>query len=214
MVTVFDLDDTLYNEIDFVKSGFQAVASSLSGTSDRYYETMWNYFLKQGSGKVFNHLIDTFNIPLSIDEMVRIYRSHTPSIILSDLSVTVLKAARELGPTALITDGAAQMQIEKFNALGLSEWIDFPVFTDLYGTKKPEPLAFEMIMDHFHLEQKFVYLSDNPNKDFFAPNQLDWLTIRYKNPDGIYRDAISNAMHEITSLDCAIPLLQTYAKEK
>jgi len=211
MVTVFDLDDTLYDEIDFVKSGFLEIASTISDTPEEPFKFMWNIFLHEGSGSIFNQLIQHFHLTITLESLITQYRTHTPNIILSDETMALLNVAKSLGSTALITDGMSKMQTKKYDALGLSQWIDYPVFTDLYNTHKPEPLAFEMVMHHFASETKFVYLSDNPKKDFFAPNQLDWLTIRYKNPQGIYRDVPSNAKYEITSHMEAIPLLQDYS---
>jgi putative hydrolase of the HAD superfamily len=214
MVTVFDLDDTLYDEIDFVKSGFWAVASAISATPQEPFEFMWNLFLQEGSGSIFNQLIEHFHPNITIESLITLYRTHTPDITLSEETLILLNAAKKIGPTALITDGIAPMQTQKFNTLGVSKWIDYPIFTDLYNTCKPKPLAFKMVMEYFEHENKFIYFSDNPKKDFFAPNNLNWLTIRYKNPRGIYRDIPSNATYEINSRLNMIPLMHQYLLEK
>jgi putative hydrolase of the HAD superfamily len=214
MVTVFDLDDTLYDEIDFVKSGFWVVASGSVDTPQEAFDFMWNLFLREGSGSIFNQFIENFHLETTVESLINLYRNHKPDISLSDEAIILLNKAKSFGPTALITDGTALMQTQKFNALGLSEWVDYPIFTDLYNTSKPDPLPFKMIMEHFKNENKFIYCSDNPKKDFFAPNRLNWLTIRYKNPHGIYRDVLSNATHEVTSRLDIIPLIQDYLLEK
>ncbi|MDD4882952.1 HAD family hydrolase [Sulfuricurvum sp.] len=214
MVIVFDLDDTLYDEIDFVKSGFWAIASTFSNTPQKLFDFMWNLFLQEGSGSIFNQLIEYFHLNATLETLITLYRTHTPNITLPEETITLLKAIKGFGSTALITDGLAQMQIQKFNSLGLSAWIDYPVFTNLYNTCKPNPLAYKMVMEHFKDEIKFVYFSDNPKKDFFAPNDLNWLTVRYKNPYGIYREIPSNASYEITSRLTLIPIIQQYLSEK
>lgn len=214
MVIVFDLDDTLYDEIDFVKSGFWAIASLFSDTPQKLFDFMWNLFLQEGSGSIFNQLIEHFHIDTTLESLMNLYRTHMPKISLPEETITLLEITKNFGPTALITDGMAQMQIQKFNSLGLSAWIDYPIFTDLYDTCKPNPLAFKMVMEHFKDETKFVYFSDNPKKDFFAPNDLGWLTVRYKNPHGIYRETPSNASFEITSRLSIIPLLEQYLSKK
>jgi FMN phosphatase YigB (HAD superfamily) len=56
MVIVFDLDDTLYDEIDFVKSGFREISKYLG--DEKYFNFMWEEFLKNGSGKIFDKLIN------------------------------------------------------------------------------------------------------------------------------------------------------------
>ena len=58
MVLIFDLDDTLYNEMSYVKSGFNAVAFHLSYLFKIRQESIFNKLLKvlkeNGRGKVFN----------------------------------------------------------------------------------------------------------------------------------------------------------------
>jgi len=50
---VFDMDDTLYNEYDFVVSGFRAVAKELA-----------NKYLRDEE-KIFQLLVDCFNKPVN-----------------------------------------------------------------------------------------------------------------------------------------------------
>jgi len=191
MVIVFDLDDTLYDEVDFVKSGFLEISEYLG--NKKYFEFMWNEFKENGSGKVFNKLIDEFNIKIPLNKLIEIYRFHSPRITLPKESKELLKFAKI---SALITDGHYITQQNKYKALNLD--INFPVFTDFYHTKKPELKPFQMVMDKYPNE-KYIYISDNPKKDFFAPKELGWGTIRYKNPNGIYKDIENNADIEVTS---------------
>ena len=191
MVIVFDLDDTLYDEVDFVRSGFLEISEYLG--DKKYFEFMWDEFRENGSGKVFNKLIDKFNIKIPLNKLIEIYRFHFPKISLPKESKELLKFAKI---SALITDGHYITQQNKYKALNLD--INFPVFTDFYHTKKPELKPFQMVMDKYPNE-KYIYISDNPKKDFFAPKELGWGTIRYKNPNGIYKDIENNADIEVTS---------------
>jgi len=133
MVIVFDLDDTLYDEIDFVKSGFKEISRYLNDNS--YYDFMLDDFTKNGSGKVFNNLIDKFNLNINIQKLIEIYRFHNPNISLSKETIEILEFAKEY-KTALISDGHYIMQQNKFNTLGLKEYIDYPIFTDFYHTNE------------------------------------------------------------------------------
>jgi len=195
MVIVFDLDDTLYDEVEFVKSGFKEIAKYLD--NDEYYDFMFDTFLKDGSGKVFNDLIDTFNLDISLQKLIEVYRFHQPDISLPVESLDLLKFSKAY-PTALISDGYYLMQENKFRALGLDSYINYPIFTDFHHTKKPDLKPFEMVMEKFKDQTSFVYISDNPKKDFIAPNSLNWKSIRYKNPIGIYREYESDTMYEVT----------------
>jgi len=196
MVIVFDLDDTLYDEVDFVKSGFKEISNYLQ--NDRYYEFMLNEFMLNGSGRVFNKLIDMFNLDISLQKLIEIYRFHKPNLVLPKDSLELLLYSRQFN-TSLISDGHYVMQENKFNILGLKKYIQYPIFTDFYHTSKPNLKPFEMVMQNFEHEQDFIYISDNPKKDFIAPNELGWQSIRYKNLNGIYKKYKSNASYEVDS---------------
>ncbi len=205
MVIVFDLDDTLYNEVDFVRSGFKEISSYLG--DDLYYDFMWNLFLEEGSGKIFNKLIEKFKIKEDIAKLLEIYRFHIPDIKLSEESIRLLEFAKNY-KTALITDGHYITQKNKFLTLGLGKFIEYSVFTDFYHTSKFEEKPFIMVMKYFKNEDKFIYIADNPKKDFIVPKKLKWYTIRYKNPYGIYKSYPNNANIEVDSLEKIISILE------
>ena len=75
-VIVFDLDDTLYNEISFVESGFKAVSHYLGYPS--YADEMMSSW-EEGKN-AFEQLINNHSLCVSIDELLKVYRTHEPSI--------------------------------------------------------------------------------------------------------------------------------------
>lgn len=196
MIIVFDLDDTLYDEVDFVRSGFAEVAGYLHLPRSEAF--MWEQFTAHGSGRVFDALIAHFGLEVSLQKLIEIYRFHTPDISLDAETAALLQFARDYR-TALISDGHYLMQRNKFHALGLEAWIDYPLFADYYQTKKPDEKPFRMVMEHFGEGERFIYVSDNPLKDFTAPNALGWRTLRFRNPRGIYRNAPNTADAEAGS---------------
>ena len=179
-VVVFDLDDTLYLERDFVRSGFRAVAALFG----RELET-----------EVYRRLVDLFNdyhpdpfaVVLSdledradrIDKsrMMRAYREHRPSLTLSTDVAGLLSNLRSLDRSlAIITDGRSVTQRNKFFALGLDTWIDVIVISEELGAAKPNPRAYESIERCFP-HGPYVYVGNDVTKDFIAPNRLGWITI-------------------------------------
>ena len=42
-----------------------------------------------------------------------------------------------------------------------------------------------MMMERNPAEHRFVYVGDNPAKDFRWPNALGWLTVQLDDPDGV-----------------------------
>ena len=198
-LVVFDLDDTLYPEVDFVKSGFRAVAKHLndSGLIDAgsFYQMAWELFIGGTRGKIFNNALERLGVaftPDQIVDLVSIYREHHPDISLFPDSLSLLKALKEYGCTlALVSDGPFQTQMNKIRALGLEACFDHLILTGAYGLDwgKPSPLAFLELMKKTGLEaSKCVYVADNPSKDFLGPNRLGWFTIRVREKIGLYYD--------------------------
>jgi putative hydrolase of the HAD superfamily len=210
MVIVFDLDDTLYDELDFVKSGFKEIANYLK--DEKYYNFMIDIFKSEGSGKIFDKLIDKFGLDVDINKLIDIYRFHKPNITLSSESLNLLYFVKNM-KTALISDGHYIMQKNKYEALGLDEFIKYPVFTDFYHTKKPELKPYQMVMDKYKNEENFIYISDNPKKDFIAIKELGWIGIRYKNKIGIYRNFENNTNYEVTNRKDIVDILRKIENE-
>jgi putative hydrolase of the HAD superfamily len=195
MVVVFDLDDTLYDEVEFVKSGFKEISAYLG--SERYYLFMMEEFEKNGSGKVFDKLLQEYEITTPLEKLIEIYRFHKPKITLPKETQTLLQFTQKY-KTALISDGHYITQQNKFDTLGLAHYIDYPIFTDFHHTRKPQLKPFEMVMKQY-TDETYIYISDNPKKDFIAPNQLAWKTIRFKNSVGIYKNFKNDALYEVTN---------------
>lgn len=210
LVIVFDMDDTLYDEIDFVYSGFHAVSKFCNPHSPMpYYHFMVDLFHAEGSGLIFNKVLTHFNLELSLESLINTYRFHQPNISLSSSAKTVLKECQKY-EMALITDGTYKMQYNKYQALNLKSYIDYPIFSSLYHTSKPDILLFEKVMEKFP-NHHYAYIADNPKKDFIGPNQLQWKTIRYKNPRGIYQTFENDAQYEITSLTDCINIIKSWS---
>ena len=108
------------------------------------------------------------------------YRTHRPDIHLEDDVVATLDALKTAGCTmALITDGRSVQQRNKIAALGLNRWIadEDIVISEEIGSEKPDEANYRRIMNLHPDADKFVYIGDNPKKDFIAPNRLGWTTV-------------------------------------
>jgi putative hydrolase of the HAD superfamily len=61
-IVVFDLDDTLYPEIEYVRSGFRAVAFELEARFDVHAEEafalLWRALQVHGRGKTFDRVLE------------------------------------------------------------------------------------------------------------------------------------------------------------
>ena len=192
---VFDLDDTLFPERDYVRSGYRAAAEHLRRTRGevrRFEDFMGDLFLAGQSAKVFDATSAHFKLGLSdvqIGELVEVYRNHTPAIApysgLGEL-LSLLHVRYRLG---LLSDGFLPAQQLKLEALKLARFFDCVVFTEELGRDcwKPSPAGFQAMAKQLGLPaQACAYVADNPAKDFVAPNRLGWRTIQYLRPGQVH----------------------------
>ena len=196
-VIVFDLDDTLFAERDYVRSGFLAVDQylvSIFGIGG-FFDRAWSLFEIGNRGTTFETVLPSLGLtqPELVRELVEVYRNHMPDIALLPDAEIRLNIARAAGDAlALISDGPHISQQKKVAALKLDRWFSQVILTDLWGREywKPNARAFKEIMLYYKNPAcEFTYVADNPTKDFVAPRHLGWKTVQVKRPLGEYRNA-------------------------
>lgn len=190
-MVVFDLDDTLYFEADYVQSAVNAVTAAVASGSKLTLTDA--KAIMQSAPSVaagIDLLADTAGASvnganLTVADLVGIYRTHMPNIALRSGAVQLLDALRCRGiRIGMITDGRCVTQTNKFKALGLDSYIsesDFLV-SETTGADKTSPRPFERMMLMHPAETGWVYIGDNPAKDFHWPNVFGWTTIEIANP--------------------------------
>ena len=184
---VFDLDDTLYSEKNYVRSGYRKIAQNYPDIENAE-EKLWNSFLKgeKAIDKVFDEA--------RLDEKekknaLNIYREHMPVIELytgvSEMLIRIKNKGKKIG---IITDGRPDGQKNKIKALKLD--VDQVIITDELGGiqyRKPNKKAFELMQNRWKIAfNKMVYIGDNVTKDFIAPKELGMKVIYFKNAAGLY----------------------------
>lgn len=195
---VFDLDDTLYLERDYVRSGFSAVASfAAKGNVDQaaqFDNFLWDTFERGVKGRNFDLFIERFDLSqrLTVAELVSVYRHHHPTIRLLPGADALIKDLRMLAiPLGLISDGPVVGQAAKLKALGADRLLDVIILTDKWGGeyRKPHDRAFITIEQCMTGAQRFVYIADNPAKDFMPAKRRGWGTIRIRINGQVHRDS-------------------------
>lgn len=199
-LVAFDMDDTLYPEMDYVRSGYTAVAQHLAGLAnlapDEILAGMWRSFAVNRR-TVFDSVLAGLRLVdrVTVSSLVELYRAHQPRIALPAVTAEVLTGLRRSGAhLAVVTDGPLVMQQRKADALGLDRYVDKVIFTDSLppGCAKPSPAAFQHLMDTFAVPAaQCVYVADNPRKDFVGPRQLGWFTVQFVPDAGFYREESS-----------------------
>jgi len=184
---VFDLDDTLYAERDYVLSGYGAVSEYLSddpARAARMRMWLWERFLGGRAGGAFDALNENFSLGLEarqIAELVEVYRNHSPRIAPRAGIPRLLEKLHRGSRLGIISDGFLPAQKLKLDALGIAGHFDAVIFTEALGREswKPSPDGFQAFCKELQLDAaNCTYVADNPAKDFAAPNTLGWRTVQ------------------------------------
>lgn len=170
-IFVFDLDDTLYSERDFEKSGIEFVYENLS-IKHISLETILN-----NRENWIEQIIDGSNNQITLQIVLDIYRNHFPTIQLyNDAKVFLEKLLSQGTEMSLITDGRSITQRNKLRALGIETFFKNIVISEEVNSEKPSEYNFRMVMDN-KIAENYIYIADNPKKDFITPNKLGWTSI-------------------------------------
>jgi putative hydrolase of the HAD superfamily len=206
---LFDLDDTLYDEMSFVRSGFQCVADHLAklvpSNPQELVSQMMDALLEAGRGKVFDKVLQSYHACSAdlVERLIRLYRQHQPKIGLYPEVLPVLQELRRLGlRTGIITDGLHTVQKRKIAALHLGEWMDVIICTDERGREywKPNPAAFEQALAVVAVKpNEAVYVGNDPAKDFAGPNSIGMLSVHLCR-SGISMERSCGAVAHVTEL--------------
>lgn len=175
-VFVCDLDDTLFKESDYQASGFREVLLQIQKIYRKSLKRELDSLIEHGSTDVLHGLCVAAGLPEHAKQtLLWIYRLHMPDISLSqDVRAAISFLRQHSAGFAILTDGRSFSQRAKLCALGLA---DVPAYiSEEYGDQKPSPVRFEAIM-HDMPTKRYIYVADNPKKDFVAPNRLGWKTI-------------------------------------
>lgn len=175
-VVVFDLDDTLYLESEYRNSGIKCLLGFIEAHYSHLNTQQLTFKSLLEADDFLALICEKLELPDQIKEsFLWVYRLHIPKIELSASTLSLLLEIRKKSRfVAILTDGRSVTQRLKLEALGL---LDFPHYiSEEYSSEKPNLLRFEKIMDDYP-DCNYLYIGDNPRKDFIAPNMLGWCTV-------------------------------------
>lgn len=189
-VVAFDLDDTLYKEMDYVASGYRTVAQTLADATGADAATLFDIISTHrplGFEAALEHIAgmpgaDTF----TIESMVETYRAHRPDINLYGDAEATLSRLRDAGVRlVLITDGSTRHQRAKIKALGLDRFFeaDDILISEETGGDKTTLIPWQIVERRYPGARR-TYVGDNLSKDFRLPNLRGWRTVMLRDPDG------------------------------
>lgn len=193
-VVAFDLDDTLVAECEYVESGLAAAGALVDALAPGrepagpWLVALWR---QERARDGMQRLIAARGLDAAewLPRLIEAYRAHDPVLRPRAGAVEALRALEASGARlAIVSDGYLAVQQRKWSALRLPNHFDPVVFTDERGRDhwKPHPWGFEQVMRAHPRARRFVYVGDNPVKDFIAPNRLGWMTVMLRSADAIH----------------------------
>ena len=193
---IFDLDDTLISEKEYVRSGFRQVAINISDEykldMNEVYKLLLDIF-EEDSKNVFNRALNKLNISYEIEyikKLIDIYRGHKPDIKLYDDAKYILDILYKKGiKLGIITDGYKITQRKKLEALNIDNYFECIVVTDELGREywKPHRKSYEIMKNKLKFDyNEMVYVGDNLSKDFVTANKLGMKTVFINRIEGVY----------------------------
>ena len=186
-VVVFDLDDTLFDEVDFILSGIKAVKvlfETIEGLDVEECCLAMREAVRRHKNhySALEHCLDRAGVREQVDmsRIVTALRSHCPvGLELRPGVRQILDRLYRRGVTlGILTDGRSVTQRHKIAALGIEHYFDSAAIriSGETGIDKSNPEAYRWFSEHYP-GRKYVYVGDNPAKDFVWPNRMGWLTI-------------------------------------
>ncbi len=169
-VIVFDLDDTLYYEIQFVESAFNYINRYLINRFDINIKNQVQTMIKNREFNLYDWIIlntDITNEDFPLTLFLNQYRYHFPSIKLKKGAEECLLELKSLKyKIGIITDGRSVTQRNKIKALGLEQYFEKIIISEETGFSKPHRHNFQLIEKFFSESSHFTYVGDNTSKDF------------------------------------------------
>ena len=169
-LVVFDLDDTLYKETDYLFSAYREIEQYVSekagipfGEVDGYLKTS---FLIRGRDGLFDDFLIHFGVTEIIDktEMLDILRTHSCNLHFFKHTETLLSELHKCGKKiALLTNGNLIQQKNKVKCLRIQTL--FPYIDIVYATEvapKPSPEGLFLIAERNGcLPKEIAFIGDS-----------------------------------------------------
>ncbi len=214
---LFDLDDTLYDQRQWLDGAWRAVAARAAdwGIDPIGLERALRAVAEVGSdrGGIIDQalaLVGARDVPAG--PLVAAFRAYRPARLEPypgvDRALTRLSARVPLG---LVTDGEPDGQRSKLAALGLVDYFATAIFSDEHGRahRKPDPLPFRLAVAELGVRaSRAVFVGDRPEKDVAGPARLGMRAIRVRTGEWRAEPDDPRAMATVDTVEQAVDLVE------
>ena len=150
-LVVFDLDNTLYCETDYLFAAYRRIAELCASdpkTAEEYYTFLCTSFVQEGRVDLFQRFKDRYAVTLTVPQMLEVLRTTECALTLYSAKKDLIAQLLEKGiKVAVLTNGNVQQQRQKIADLQLKEL--FPQVEVVYASEiesKPSPRALQLLM--------------------------------------------------------------------
>ena len=199
---VFDVDDTLYEQIVPFKNAYKNLFD-MDIDMEQFYLLSRHYSdVKFEASRNGDMTMDEYHI-YRIQEaakdlgvfltgeqalsMQREYKKNQQKLQMSNITKSILELAKENNvKLGIITNGPSEHQWSKITALGVESWINREniIVSGDYGINKPDDRIFEIMKEKLQLpNDSLYYIGDSIENDVVGANNAGWKSIwinRYK----------------------------------
>jgi putative hydrolase of the HAD superfamily len=197
-----DLDNTLYEQIEFEKGAFMVVAEKIENDfgidKNMLLKLLIDKFKKNDRDRIFDICLQLLKIERSDWEfyvkttILPLYRNYKQPILqLSKIGKEIIDfVLKSKLKFCLITNGRVESQTSKLKALNIDNLFDLILISDDYGNKrKPDLLMFIKALEYFKIEgNEMVYIGD----DVYTDSVCEKLGIKFINVKDISNISILN----------------------
>jgi putative hydrolase of the HAD superfamily len=212
-VVLFDLDDTLYDQRQWLSGAFLLAGRYLEEVcgipAREAQEELLTLSSQHGSasGSLFNRLLALHGIPddpILIHALIGRFFEHRPKTLepyqgVPETLYEILNAGLKCG---VITNGKPEVQRSKIDALGIGKFFTLVLVSGEFGDdwKKPASRMHRKALAEFGVEgTACIYVGDNPAIDFVPARETGCSTVRVLK--GEYASVIVDTG---TDADCSI----------
>lgn len=188
-----DLDDTLYNEVDFVISGYNHIYKWIlkNLNLDIQYKPNKNDVINN----IENH-IQTFIKKNNFEEkysvkFIKLMRDHKPNISLSNSNLKKLKVInKKFKNLVLVTNGRSISQRNKLQSLNIKKFFREILISEEFGFKKPDKILYDKLIEKYK-NYNLIFIGDNIDIDLITPINKGLKTIFIRN--------LNNRIHKLNN---------------
>lgn len=181
-VVAFDLDDTLCSEREHALQAYGAVAAMPGPDCLPEARDVMARALAARENP-FDALVAALaeagiDSPTGIADWLAVYRAYEPErlTLYPDARETLTQLHDRGVRMAVITDGRIRTQRAKIRALGIEDFFHPAdvLISEETGHDKHDADNFASLVHHYPEAKRFIYVGDNPAKDFEWPELLGW----------------------------------------